>query len=53
MYLVGWFAERLFDQNKRKSIQNQLIPAGQLNIFEELISTTIQTAEAENSNNNF
>ncbi|WP_286298595.1 DJ-1/PfpI family protein [Vibrio apostichopi] len=48
MYLVGWLAERLFDSNKRRSIQNQLIPAGQLALFEELISTTIQSAELEN-----
>ncbi|MEM6231566.1 DJ-1/PfpI family protein [Shewanella scandinavica] len=51
MYLVGWLTERLFDSNKRKSIQNQLIPAGQLAIFEELISTTIQSAESANSHN--
>jgi putative intracellular protease/amidase len=49
MYLVGWLAERLFDSNKRQSIQNQLIPAGQLDLFEELISTTIQSAELANS----
>ncbi|PCK31945.1 DJ-1/PfpI family protein [Pseudoalteromonas piscicida] len=49
MYLIGWLAERLFDSNKRKIIQNQLIPAGQLELFEELIATTIQSAELENS----
>lgn len=48
MYLVGWLAERLFDSEKRKNIQNQLIPAGQLEIFEELISSTIKSAEIEN-----
>ncbi|MEH0715849.1 DJ-1/PfpI family protein [Vibrio campbellii] len=52
MYLIGWLAERLFDSDKRKTIQNQLIPAGQLELFEELIVTTIQTAEMENSQNN-
>lgn len=46
MYLVGWLAERLFDSNKRKSIQDQLIPAGQSTLFEELISTTIQSAQS-------
>jgi len=51
LYLLGWVAERLFDSAKRKSIQNQLIPAGQFDIFEELISGTIQSAEAENSHN--
>ncbi|MDC5818888.1 DJ-1/PfpI family protein [Vibrio europaeus] len=51
MYLIGWLAERLFDSNKRKLIQNQLIPAGQLALFEELIATTIQSAELANSHN--
>ncbi|GHX16053.1 DJ-1/PfpI family protein [Vibrio cholerae] len=51
MYLIGWLAERLFDSTKRKSIQNQLIPAGQLELFEELIATTIQSAELKNSHN--
>ncbi|KID56335.1 thiamine biosynthesis protein ThiJ [Pseudoalteromonas luteoviolacea] len=49
MYLIGWLAERLFDSRKRRAIQNQLIPAGQLEIFEALIDTTIQSAELENS----
>ncbi|MFA0284075.1 DJ-1/PfpI family protein [Vibrio sp. 10N.222.55.F12] len=52
MYLIGWLAERLFDSDKRKAIQNQLLPAGQLELFEELIATTIQSAELENSHNN-
>ncbi|MBF4227985.1 thiamine biosynthesis protein ThiJ, partial [Vibrio anguillarum] len=51
MYLIGWVAERLFDSSKRKTIQNQLIPAGQLELFEELITTTIQSAELKNSHN--
>nr|KJZ08015.1 thiamine biosynthesis protein ThiJ [Pseudoalteromonas rubra] len=51
MYLIGWLAERLFDSNKRKAIQNQLIPAGQLALFENLIATTIQSAELANSQN--
>lgn len=50
MYLIGWLAERLFDSDKRKNIQNQLIPAGQLALFEDLIATTIQSAELENLN---
>lgn len=49
MYLIGWVAERLFDSDKRKTIQNQLIPAGQLELFEDLITTTIQSAELEGS----
>ncbi|CAK1776498.1 DJ-1/PfpI family protein [Vibrio crassostreae] len=51
VYLIGWVAERLFDSNKRRAIQNQLIPAGQLELFEELISRTIQSAEADNLHN--
>ncbi|MDW7548913.1 DJ-1/PfpI family protein [Pseudoalteromonas peptidolytica] len=45
MYLIGWLAERLFDSNKRKALQNQLIPAGQSELFETLISKTIKQAE--------
>lgn len=52
MYLIGWVAERLFDSTKRKYIQNQLIPAGQLDIFEELISRTIESAELVNLHQN-
>ncbi|MBY8139466.1 DJ-1/PfpI family protein [Vibrio fluvialis] len=51
MYLVDWLAERLFDSNKRKSIQSQLIPAGQFELFEELISATIKSAELGSSHN--
>ncbi|MFB2864959.1 DJ-1/PfpI family protein [Aeromonas sp. MdU4] len=52
MYLIGWLAERLFDVEKRKMIQNPLIPAGQLDIFEQLISSTIKSAEINNINDN-
>ncbi|KIP67106.1 DJ-1/PfpI family protein [Vibrio jasicida] len=48
MYLIGWLAERLFDSDKRREIQNQLIPAGQLEIFESLIANTIMEAEMLN-----
>ncbi|WP_061009169.1 DJ-1/PfpI family protein [Vibrio sp. CUB2] len=48
MYLIGWLAERLFDSDKRREIQNQLIPAGQLEIFESLIANTIMEAEVLN-----
>ena len=44
-------AERLFDSNKRRASQSQLIPAGQLDLFEALISGTIQSAEADNLHN--
>lgn len=45
MYLIGWLAERLFGSDKQREIQNQLIPAGQLEHFELLISKTIADAE--------
>ncbi|WP_039988815.1 DJ-1/PfpI family protein [Vibrio owensii] len=48
MYLIGWLAERLFNSDKRREIQNQLIPAGRLEIFESLIANTIMEAEALN-----
>ena len=48
LYLIGWLAERLFDSDKRREIQNQLIPAGQLEIFESLIANTIMEAEEFN-----
>ncbi|WP_045420586.1 DJ-1/PfpI family protein [Vibrio jasicida] len=48
MYLIGWLAERQFDSDKRREIQNQLIPAGQLEIFESLIAKTIMEAEILN-----
>ncbi|MCF6443018.1 DJ-1/PfpI family protein [Pseudoalteromonas luteoviolacea] len=51
VYLIGWLAERLFDSSKRKSIQNHLIPAGQLALFEELITKTIYSAESANLHN--
>jgi putative intracellular protease/amidase len=52
MYLIGWLAERLFDVETRRMIQNQLLPAGQRDIFEELISSTIKSAENHNIHNN-
>ncbi|QXB02858.1 DJ-1/PfpI family protein [Aeromonas sp. FDAARGOS 1416] len=52
MYLIGWLAERLFDVDTRRMIQNQLLPAGQQEIFEKLISSTIRSAEKQNTHNN-
>lgn len=49
MYLIGWVAECLFDSDKRREIQNQLIPAGQLEMFEFLIANTIMEAEVLNN----
>ncbi|EIS3742324.1 DJ-1/PfpI family protein [Aeromonas hydrophila] len=45
VYLIGWVAERCFGPEKRRLMQSQLIPAGQMEIFEQLISSTIREAE--------
>jgi transcriptional regulator GlxA family with amidase domain len=44
LYLTGWLAERLYDESKRREIHRQLIPAGQTDIFEELIRSSIKAA---------
>lgn len=42
VYLVGWAIETLFDAEKRKSVLSELIPAGQQEIYDRLIETSIQ-----------
>jgi len=44
LYLTGWIAERLFDRAKRREIHRQLIPAGQADVFEALIESSITSA---------
>ncbi|MCC8368398.1 DJ-1/PfpI family protein [Xenorhabdus sp. PB61.4] len=44
MYLTGWVAQRLFDDEKRRNIHRQLIPAGQELHFETLIAQTLADA---------
>jgi transcriptional regulator GlxA family with amidase domain len=44
MYLTGWVAQRLFDDEKRRYIHRQLIPAGQEEQFETLIAQTLVDA---------
>lgn len=44
MYLTGWIAECLYDADKRREVQRQLIPAGQQAQFEALIAGTIAEA---------
>ena len=44
LYLTGWIAERLFDSAKRREIHRQLIPAGQADIYETLIQSSIAAA---------
>ncbi|QUJ66154.1 DJ-1/PfpI family protein [Photobacterium sp. GJ3] len=44
MYLTGWLAERFYGVEKRREIHRQLIPAGQKEVFEVLISQSIADA---------
>lgn len=44
LYLTGWLAERLYGVDKRREIHRQLIPAGQSEMFETLISRTLSEA---------
>lgn len=46
LYLTGWLAERLVGEAKRREIHRQLIPAGQADIFETLIRSSIKAAMA-------
>jgi transcriptional regulator GlxA family with amidase domain len=51
MYLTGWLAERLYGEAKRREIHRQLIPAGQAEIFENLIKTSIESAKFSEPHN--
>lgn len=42
VYLVGWVVETLYDAEKRKLAVSELIPAGQSEIYDRLIETSIQ-----------
>ncbi|KDM93439.1 DJ-1/PfpI family protein [Photobacterium galatheae] len=44
MYLTGWLIERLYDADKRRATHRQLIPAGQSELFDTLITQTIAEA---------
>jgi transcriptional regulator GlxA family with amidase domain len=46
LYLTGWLAERLYGESKRREIHRQLIPAGQTDIYETLIKSSIEDAKA-------
>ena len=46
LYLTGWLAERLYGESKRREIHRQLIPAGQADVFENLIKSSIEDAKA-------
>ncbi|WP_341503192.1 DJ-1/PfpI family protein [Gallaecimonas sp. GXIMD4217] len=43
-YLTGWVAERLHGVDKRKAIHRQLLPAGQQDVFEGLITSSLAAA---------
>jgi transcriptional regulator GlxA family with amidase domain len=45
LYLTGWLAERLYDETKRREIHRQLIPAGQAELYENLIKSSIENAK--------
>ncbi len=42
VYLIGWVVETLFDAEKRNETLAELIPAGQQEIFDRLIETSIR-----------
>lgn len=44
VYLVGWFVERLFNAEKRRETLKAIIPVGQSEIYERLITASILTA---------
>ena len=47
LYLLGWLAERLYDEDMRRAMLRQLIPAGQEDMFESLITSTIAVASRD------
>lgn len=42
VYLVGWLVERLFTAEKRRETLKPIIPVGQTEIYERLITSSIQ-----------
>jgi transcriptional regulator GlxA family with amidase domain len=42
IYLVGWFVERLYSTEKRRETLKAIIPVGQNDIYEQLITSSIQ-----------
>lgn len=49
LYLTGWLAERLVGEAKRREIHRQLIPAGQADIFEALVRSSIEAVTVTDS----
>lgn len=42
VYLVGWLIEKLFGKEKRKETVKEILPVGQQQMFDELITQSIQ-----------
>lgn len=42
VYLVGWIVERLYNIEKRRETLKPIIPTGQKDFFEKLITSSIQ-----------
>jgi len=42
IYLVGWFVERLYNAEKRRQTLKAIIPVGQSDIYEQLITSSIK-----------
>lgn len=51
IYLIGWVVERLYSPEKRRDTLKEIIPAGQNNIYEQLISSSIQEGMRLNKEN--
>lgn len=42
IYLVGWLVQRLYNVEKRNETLKAIIPAGQLDVYKQLITASIQ-----------
>ncbi|SDG09678.1 DJ-1/PfpI family protein [Paraburkholderia phenazinium] len=42
LYLVGWIVERLFGAEKRRETLQPVLPAGQYDVYEQLIASSIR-----------
>lgn len=46
-YLIGWVVETLFGEEKRRATLREIIPAGQSDTFERLVSSSISEGRRE------
>ena len=51
IYLVGWFVECLYNKEKRRETLKPVIPVGQMDIYEQLITSSIQEGMMFNKEN--